>query len=439
MATAPKRKGSFWYYSRRVPTAVAHLDKRRIVHASTYVRIADDPRGIAAARVIEKMDAEAEAHWKALLGGVAPDEATRFDTVRSLAGHRGLAYTPAEELGRPDKIDDLVSRLETLAIERRVDNEVEVAAALGGEKPPVLKASGLFAAYEKIMEATLVDMSPDQRRKWPDPYRKALAIFLEVVGDKPLADITRNDALDFRAHWQKRIVNREVKIYTANRSIGSINRMMNTVIKTDRLPFSSQFEDLRFEGQHRQEEQRVAFAPAFIQDDLFDGEALAGLNDQARHIFYLCAETGLRLSEAANLTKDTILLDCNVPHIQVRAQDRRLKAKASRRDIPLVGAALEVMKLNPEGFPRYRDKTASLSATIGKYLEENDLRPTAKETAYSLRHAFEDRLNAVEAPEKMVGILMGHNLRRPRYGEGFALSHVQSWLNKIAFRPPPIL
>jgi hypothetical protein len=33
-----------------------------------------------------------------------------------------------------------------------------------------------------------------------------------------------------------------------------------------------------------------------------------------------------------------------------------MKTDDSRRDIPLVGVALKVMRKHPEGFPRYRDK-----------------------------------------------------------------------------------
>ncbi|TGR94472.1 hypothetical protein EN831_34355, partial [Mesorhizobium sp. M1C.F.Ca.ET.188.01.1.1] len=71
---------------------------------------------------------------------------------------------------------------------------------------------------------------------------------------------------------------------------------------------------------------------------------------------------------------------------------------SSARDIPLVGGAPAAIKLHPDGFPRYRDKAASLSALVNKVLASKELLPTSEHSLYSLRHTFEDRLTAVEAP-----------------------------------------
>ena len=65
---------------------------------------------------------------------------------------------------------------------------------------------------------------------------------------------------------------------------------------------------------------------------LADG-ALDMINPEARRVLYLIAETGLRLSEACNLTAETIHLDAPVPHVQVRPDGRRMKTEQSERDI----------------------------------------------------------------------------------------------------------
>jgi hypothetical protein len=62
------------------------------------------------------------------------------------------------------------------------------------------------------------------------------------------------------------------------------------------------------------------------------------------------------------------------------------------------------------------------------------LRPEPGLTLYSLRHTFEDRLTAIEAPEKVVAMLMGYKWHRPRYGLGPSLGQKREWLNCIAFR-----
>jgi integrase len=96
------------------------------------------------------------------------------------------------------------------------------------------------------------------------------------------------------------------------------------------------------------------------------------------------------------------------------------------------------MKLLPEGFPRYRDKSSNLSATLNKYLLENNLRPTANHSVYSLRHSFKDRLVAVEAPDSLIDSLMGHKTYKPKYGKGPSLTLKLKYLQQIAFKPPAL-
>ncbi|TGQ26392.1 integrase, partial [Mesorhizobium sp. M4B.F.Ca.ET.214.01.1.1] len=86
--------------------------------------------------------------------------------------------------------------------------------------------------------------------------------------------------------------------------------------------------------------------------------------------------------------------------------------------------------------PRYRDKAASLSALVNKVLASKELLPTSEHSLYSLRHTFEDRLTAVEAPEKVIAWLMGHKWVRPKYGAGPSLAQKRERLQKIAFTPP---
>jgi integrase len=94
------------------------------------------------------------------------------------------------------------------------------------------------------------------------------------------------------------------------------------------------------------------------------------------------------------------------------------------------------MQAQPDGFPRYRDKADVLSALVNKALDARGLRPELGQSLYSLRHTFEDRLTAVDAPDKIIACLMGHKWSRPRYGVGPALEHKREWLERIAFRPP---
>jgi len=142
--------------------------------------------------------------------------------------------------------------------------------------------------------------------------------------------------------------------------------------------------------------------------------------------------TGARPSEIINLRAPRIILDANIPHIQVRPDQRVLKTEFSYRDIPLVGVSLEAMRQFPDGFPRYRD---AFSAAVNKFLEDHGLRETERHTLYSLRHGFKDRLRDVETPDELKDELMGHGTKTPRYGDGHGLHLKLKYIERIALAP----
>ncbi|MDR3472652.1 MAG: integrase [Devosia sp.] len=418
---------------RRVPLEFAALDRRGIVRVTTEIAVVDDPRGVHAREVVHRLNSELEAYWRGLRDGQSAEARIRFEAASRRARALGLTYRTNEELADGPR-DEILRRLQLLIDRQAVDDESEVAAVMGGETKPGIRLSGLLEEYEAIESSSLLLMSPNQQRKWRNPKKRAVADLIEVVGDKEVTALTRDDAIGYRRHWQARIAAEGLDIGTANKNIGRLSRMLTIVDRFHQLGTSPVFKELRLAGQVAR--QRAAFDAAYVQDHLLADGALATLNAEARHIFYLIADTGLRISEACNLMPATIRLDHKVPHVQIRADGRVLKTDHSARDMPLVGCALAVMRLHPEGFPRYRDKPDSLSAIVNKVLEGKKLLPTPEHSVYSLRHSFEDRLTAIEAPEKVVASLMGHKWIRPKYGAGPSLEQKRDWLAKIAFMPP---
>lgn len=434
MANLLFKRDGFWHFVRRVPSAFSEYDERSLVRQSTGVRVADDPRGIAAKRVASDINGVLEKYWRTLVDGRSVDAQRRYDAARSRARQLGFSYELASDLAA--RLPEVAARLDALDTIPDGDNDpAAVAALLGGEGPPPIKLSELVGKFEAAERSGLTDLSPDQMRKWRNPKNRAVANLIEVVGsDKFLNELTVTDVLDFRDWWQNRVVDEDLKPDTANKDIGALNKMLRTLNKSLRLGLPPLFSEMRLAGSKKG--QRVAFPISFIQERLLVSGLFDDLNDEARHAFYLIVETGLRLSEAVNLTAETIRLDDDIPHVQVRPDMRRMKTDDSLRDIPLVGVALEAMRLHPNGFPRYRDKAASLSALVNQALRVRNLRPMAGQSFYSLRHSFEDRLTAVEAPEKLIANLMGHALARPKYGFGPSLAQKRKWLQRIAFSPP---
>jgi hypothetical protein len=69
--------------------------------------------------------------------------------------------------------------------------------------------------------------------------------------------------------------------------------------------------------------------------------------------------------------------------------------------------ALAAMKKFPKGFPRYKDKEATMSSALNKFFRENNLFPTPNHKIYSFRHTFEDRLKEAGVGNELRRLLMG--------------------------------
>ena len=433
-AARPHKLKGFWFLVRRVPGEFSYYDRRNPVRISTGIRIVDDPRGIKAAEVVTKLDAELLRYWKDKRRGRDRDAEERYLQACNRARSLGLNYLSAAEAAPSLPIEDILRRFETLALRGTKDSVPEVTAVLGGETAPAIMVDAMVDEFEQIVRASLASKSERQQKKWRKPRETALEVFVELVGSRPVSTLTRADALKLRSHWQDRVVAGGIEIGTANKCIGHICTMFRAINENRQLNLPPIFDRIRIGG--GKDRQRVAFAPIFVQERILADGIFDDLNAEARRVVYLIAETGLRLSEAINLSRATIKLSAAVPHICVMPDGRDIKTDQSRREIPLVGVALMVMREQPDGFPRYRDKADVLSALANKALDVRGLRPEAGQSLYSLRHTFEDRLTAVDAPDKIIACLMGHKWSRPRYGVGPSLEHKREWLERIAFRSP---
>lgn len=411
----------------------AHLDSRGIIKHSTKVRIAQDRTGRRAARIAGKFNEELELFWKGLTEGRSADELRQYDDARRRARSLGFEYVEnAQLLMLPP--EQRLERLEALVTRGVASDGVARSALLGTAKRLVFRLSKLFEEYEAITKDEVKGFSPSQLRIWRNGRTRAVESFVSVVGDKPVNELTEDDAIDYTEWWRDRVVKDNVAAKTANKDIGQLSRMLKDVSIRRRLKIPDIFKGLRLRGEA--ERSRVPFETKFIQDKLLATGALDGLNEDARHVLYVVAETGMRPSEVVNLQEDAIRLDAKIPYVKIQPDGRKLKTEDSEREIPLVGVALAAMKLRPQGFPRYRDKSSGLSGTLNKFLRENGLRPTKEHSVYSLRHSFKDRLVAAEAPDSLIDSLMGHKTYKPKYGKGPSLELKLKFLEAIALRSP---
>lgn len=445
-ATYLVRRGGVWQYRRRIPKQlVAHL-------GSTQIRVSTKTRDrTEAMRAAAQMSAALEAQWTKLIGqNPADGVSAEFQAANAMADALGLSYRPAADIAA-GRLEDLLTRIERLAqplehlagssgatpIARSTARSAPalipapaiISAVLGGAGKPELTLSTLVDAYQKLASDQAIGKSEKQLKQWKGKHQRAVDTLIGRIGDKPLAEITRDDALDFRDWWIGRIKDEGYTRNSANKNFGAIAGMMRTVDEAFRLSLSLPFKGVRIAG--AKYTRRQAYEPDFVRQHFLAAPQIGGLNDEAADIVRMVALTGMRPSEIVALETHRIRLDDVVPNVQIRPDARQLKTGASERDMPLVGQALEIMCRHREGFPRYRASADSFSAIANKCLDTAGLRPTRGHSVYSLRHSFKDRMIAIGTPERIQDELMGHTLKGMPYGNGSTLKHRAEWMARI--------
>lgn len=442
-----KRRGDSWVYCRRVPTTVASLDSR-----APTVRQALGTRDLAVARQQRDLLAAADDElWASLfLNDNVDHSRSRYAAALNRVKALGFGFVPTEVLSRTANWEELSRRLEAI-MPTSTPPEVEDAVLGVVEQPKDRYQDALRIYMEGPGKKVIADMSPNQFRIWSNIPKRAIRRFVEVVGDKPLTEISRSDAVAFYRFWLGKIVPDDEDSETMHPSSG--NRELGELRKLYREYFSFIHNDVTranpFSGLGFKEDgsdPRPPFPVEWIERHFLKRGPLDGMNDEARAILLAMIETGCRPSEICNLTPNAIVLDADtVPHIRIRPRKRgdrknpevkkygpqKVKSAASVRSIPLVGVALQVFKKFPEGFPRYRDKTGTASQTINTYLEENQLLPSPAHTLYGLRHSFEDRMKRANIDYEVRMGIFGHSVPRPTYGEDGGMTWRHSLLEDM--------
>lgn len=369
--------------------------------------------------------------WEAQLAGQSEHALERFTAANDVAKSMGVKYMPVEDVAKLP-LEALLSRIELLQDQKNVSKGVAAPAVLGTVDKPSLTVSQSLEEFFKLTPDRIRGKSEKQKSNWINPRKKAIRNLISVIGDIPIDQVTRSDLLDFRNWWLERIENEGLTPNSANKDLGHISNVLRTVDELNGFEFGFSFQGLRLkEGE---KEERLPFSDLWIKERLMAPGALDGLNAEARGILLGMINTGYRPSEAAGLTPDRIRLDTNTPHVFIAPDaNRQIKNAPSRREIPLVGVSLEIFREFSDGFPRYRESPATLSATVNKFLRTHGLMESDQHVMYSLRHSFEDRMLRAGIDERVRRELMGHALGRQKYGQGGGLEFKAAQLAKMAF------
>ena len=225
-----------------------------------------------------------------------------YNEARRRARQLGFDYIENAQLVAGPPAERL-ERLETLVAKDLVNDEGARQAVLGLKKKPVFKISKIFEEYEAETKDQVLDLSPDQLRIWRNARKRVVKSFVGVVSDKFITELTVDDAIDFRNFWRDRVVQEGIAAKSANREIGQLSGMIKELNILRRLGLPDLFRGLRLKGEVDKEP--TPYEKKFIQNRLLADGALDGLNEDARYIIYVIADTGLRPSEIVNLNRKT--------------------------------------------------------------------------------------------------------------------------------------
>ncbi|UXM94026.1 tyrosine-type recombinase/integrase [Bartonella sp. HY329] len=427
------RNGNY-VYKRRVPKTIIDLDKRSPIiqtalHTS-YLIIARAKRDIH-----EKAD---NALWAALMLGTDNLQAMeQYNVAVRQAEAFGFAYKTAGDLAKAS-LEEIISRFSALT-EKPMPTQI-AQSLLGKYAAPQNSLQAAEKLYfSDIVPHTLTGKSQGQKERWLKERRATLRLFRDAVGDKEISQVTREDALLFYRKLSESVVPKDRKpshsASWGNRQIGNARVFLSSYFShLGQQDYNNPLANLSFKEVKKS---RPPFSINWIKSKIYQPSALAKLNDEARHVVFILADTGTRLGEICNLGDENIHLDGEVPFIEIApridpADPREIKTNSSVRRIPLIGLALEAIKLHHNGFTRYRDKETTLSNTLNKFFRENGLFENENQVIYSFRHAFEDRMKEADVDHELRMALMGHANSRPRYGSGGGLWWQWEQLNRIA-------
>ncbi|MBE7172359.1 MAG: hypothetical protein INR73_17360 [Williamsia sp.] len=421
-----QRAGHF-YFNRRVPEAFRKLDTRSTIRHA--LKTSDRKTAL---RLAIAYNDQLEAYWNTLSQTGQRHSEEQYKALVERAKVLGFSYHTNSSLAELP-LQDIIRRL--LYVEKENYNEKHVEAILGKSPAPAILLDQALLKYFDIAKDKTLYKSRNQLRKWENPRKKAMSNFMKCIGNKSLAELKRDDMMKFRDWWIGRVKTENLVTSSANKDLIYVKTIVSTVAENLKIDLDTEhiFKKLLLTGDDNK--RRLPFETSFIVSTLLKPENLKGLNEQARWVLHAFAETGAGLNELTGLLTEDIILNTNIPHIHIRPRKgRSLKTKFRERMIPLVGYALDAFKACPNGFIEYHDRPDSLSGLINKYLSEHNLMPSEQHTIYSLRHSFQDRLLAVNTPDRIQADLMGHKFGRPRYGDGATLTHKYEWMQRVRLK-----
>ena len=325
-----------------------------------------------------------------------------------------------------DKLDDHWALLRGDLFSLMVANQQRYMASL-----PVPKSS--MTIQDALLEY-LRHKGQGKGSRFKRYAERSVGYLIEFVGSKSLTDYSRSDANALR----DALIDRGLVASSIKRNFEVIRSVFNVAAKEAGLDVVNPFSRVIFSsappGRKRE--------PIPINDIYKIQQLCHEKDDDIRWLIALISDTGMRLAEATGLAKEDVFLDAEIPYVRLCERPwRPLKTGSSKRDVPLVGAALwaatRAFESSPSEylFPRYCSehgcKADYASNTLNKWLKTQF---QDQYVVHSLRHSLRDRLREIECPSDVVDQIGGWRTLGigTQYGNGYSLANISRWMLRMS-------
>lgn len=274
----PRRRKGCWYLIRRVPKQFRDIDGRALVEFSTGIRVADDPKGHRALKVVARLDAEMAKRWAELRDGAEPDQRKQYDAVVEKARSLRVSCLEAADVARLPATE-LADRVRLLANPAQ-QLPATVAAVLGAVKRPKVRVSQLRREFEEFADIAMTGKSERQLQRWRTGRDAAVTAFMEAIGgDRSIVDLTRDDVLAFRDAVKERAKKGEITVETANNHLGQVAAMVRELNEGRMLGLPPIFDKMRLKG--AKSNQRMPYPAIFVQKHILADGLFDDVNEEA--------------------------------------------------------------------------------------------------------------------------------------------------------------
>jgi integrase len=400
-------------YRRRVPdsakVALGKSEFKRVFTASSPASLAREHARITAEFDKAVADAQRKLQDRSKLTKRETAEVAQEEAARLLEGVHGAAD---EEDARDILAHVLELQGASPALYRAVVLPDEVLPSA------TLEDARKLYVREKLRGGEGADVRAEKARVDRVFGRVAEAVGAAYLA-RPLNKLVREEARKVREYLLRlpRNGGGTLAPSTVRRELKTLSAVINYgLTEFDLGHIKSPFDDLHVDGGCDDADRTP---DAYLRDSLPKAVADATrdkLKGDLRLIWRLLAGTGCRLGEVRGLRPEDVNLTHAIPHLRIVPHARRrLKTKASRRNVPLLGDALEAAKeavAEAEGlldlFPRFAKPrgTDNCSTQLMSRLRKVTTNP--KHVVHSLRHSMKDALRLAGVTKAAQDLVLGH-------------------------------